>query len=288
MRPVPTHRADRPLGRVAILGLGLMGGSVARGISGLQLANRVVGWSPRSTERDAALTTGALTLAAGEWREAVADAELVVLAAPLEASCRLLEGVSEAAPAEATITDVASLKMPLAEVADRCGASDRWVGSHPMAGREVSGFWASRADLFEGARVWTVSCGADPERVRLVESLWSALGARPVAIEAQAHDRLMASVSHLPQLVANALAEVLEQAGVDASLLGPGGRDMTRLAASSPEMWAPILAHASPVLVGGLRGVAESLRRLAERVEAGDADAIGEVMARTRGWRDRA
>jgi cyclohexadieny/prephenate dehydrogenase / 3-phosphoshikimate 1-carboxyvinyltransferase len=277
--------AERPLGRVAILGLGLMGGSVARGIASLQLAHRIVGWSPESTERDAALTAGAVTLAAGQWREAVVDADLVVLAAPLEATRRLLAEVADATPATTTLTDVASLKAPLAETAEAAGVAARWVGSHPMAGAESSGFWASRADLFEGARVWTVERGAEDAHVRAVERLWTGLGAAPRAIEAEEHDRLMAWVSHLPQLLANALADVLEHAGVDADRLGPGGRDMTRLAGSDPRIWSDLLAQASPTLVGGLRGVAQRAERLADLVESGDVDGVDRLMRRTRAWR---
>jgi prephenate dehydrogenase len=285
MSTTPKTPAERPLGRVAILGLGLMGGSVARAVSGLDLAERVVGWSPESTERDAALTTGAVTFAAGRWHEAVADADLVILAAPLEATRRLLGELAEAAPAAATLTDVASLKAPVARVAEEVGLTERWVGSHPMAGAETSGFWASRADLFQGARVWTVHRGAEPEHRRTVERLWTGLGATPRDIAAEEHDRLMASASHLPQLLANALAEVLERAGVSPEQLGPGGRDMTRLAGSDPRMWGDLLAHASPALAGGLRGVAQAAQRLADLVEGGDVEGIERVMRRSRAWR---
>ena len=285
MSSAPTTKAERPLGRVAILGLGLMGGSVARAVAGLQLAERIVGWSPESTERDAALTAGAVTLAAGQWPEAVVDADLVILAAPLEATRRLLAEVAEATAETATLTDVASLKAPIADAAEAAGVAGRWVGSHPMAGAEASGFWASRAELFQGARVWTVARGAEDRHLRTVERLWTGLGALPRPIGAEEHDRLMASVSHLPQLLANALAEVLEQAGVEADRLGPGGRDMTRLAGSDPRMWADLLGHASPALVGGLRGVAQAADRLADLVEAGDVDGVERLMRRTRAWR---
>lgn len=285
MSTVPKTPAERPLGRVTILGLGLMGGSVARAVSGLELAERVVGWSPESTERDAALTAGAVTFAAARWDEAVADADLVVLAAPLEATRKLLGELGDAAPATATLTDVASLKAPVADVAEHAGLAGRWVGSHPMAGAEASGFWASRGDLFQGARVWTVHRGAGAEHRRIVDRLWRGLGAAPLDIVAEEHDRLMASVSHLPQLVANALAGVIERAGVGPEQLGPGGRDMTRLAGSDPRMWADLLAYASPALVGGLRAVATETQRLADFVEQGDVQGVEHVMRRTRAWR---
>jgi prephenate dehydrogenase len=279
---------ERPLGRVAILGLGLMGGSLARAISDLGLADRITGWSPESTERDAALTAGAVTFAAAEWSRAVSDADLVIVAAPLEATKTLLEQVGSRCPREATVTDVASLKGPLAEVARDAGLSNRWVGSHPMAGSHESGFWASRADLFAGARVWTVGDDvADEVHRQRVRRLWTSLGAKPATIGAEEHDRRMAYVSHVPQLVANALAAALAEAEVQPSELGPGARDMTRLAASSPEVWGDILRHADPAVAETLRSLARILEGLAGRVEEGDAAGIDRVMRDTRTWRGR-
>lgn len=280
-------RADRPFGRISVLGLGLMGGSLARGLSELGVATRVTGWSPESTERDAALTSGALSLAAADWREAVVDADLIVLAAPLGASCALLEGLATEAPPWATVSDVVSLKAPIAEVARAVGLADRWVGCHPMTGGTRSGFWASRSDLFSGARVWTVADEAAAERVPAVHSLWAALGARPAEIGAEEHDRLMALASHLPQLVANGLAGVLSEEGVSAAQLGPGGREMTRLAESNPETWRDLLALASPELSEGLRSLADSLVRIADLVDGGELDALDDVMRDTAAWRAR-
>jgi len=282
--PSPT---ERPLGRVAVLGLGLMGGSVARAISSLDLAAKVTGWSPLATERDAALTAGALTLAAGHWPEAVSDADLVILAAPLDATRRLLSSLADAAPETATITDVASLKAPVAEVAGAAGLTDRWVGSHPMTGGERSGFWASRGDLFAGARVWIVADESAADRARAIHGLWTSLGAIPAAIDADEHDRLMAVVSHLPQLVANALATVMSERGVRPDELGPGGRDMTRLAGSSSQMWMDLLACASPELGESLRAVGRLTHSLADAIDEGDMDAIDKIMRDTQLWRRR-
>jgi len=287
MAPSPDI-VERPLGRVAILGLGLMGGSLARAISDLELADRVTGWSPESTERDAALTAGALTFAAAEWPQAVSDADLIVVAAPLEATRTLLEQLGGEAPVGATLTDVAGLKRPVADVVRDAGLLNRWVGSHPMAGSHESGFWASRADLFAGARVWTVCDDlADEVHQARVRRLWVSLGAKPAPIGAEEHDRLMAHVSHVPQLVANALAAALADANVDPSELGPGAREMTRLAASSPEVWGDLLRHAPPEVSEALRSVAQTLERLAELVDQGDSAGLDRAMRDTRSWRGR-
>ena len=251
---------DRPFASVAILGLGAMGGSLARALSGLESAPTVVGWSPLEEERTAATESGAVSSAPDEWQEAVAGADLVVVAAPLQASCGLVSSLASATPNETTLSDVASLKLPLARVVAEANAQDRWVGSHPMAGTEESGFSASRADLYEGARVWCVAHPSGEPRMARLHALWQALGARPAAIDAEEHDRLMAVASHLPQLAANALATVLAEHEVTPDLLGPGGADMTRLAASSSEVWRDLLEHASPELVAGLRDLADAVR----------------------------
>lgn len=286
------EEAGAPLGRVAILGLGLMGGSLARGLSSLGLAERVTGWSPRSTERDAALTAGAVGFAAADWRNAVSDADLVVLAIPLAAVVDLLPELAGATPTSTTLTDVASLKEPLVRAAVAADVASRWVGAHPMAGGETSGFWASRADLYEGARVWTVRAGAEEAsgdvsdiHQRRVDRLWRGLGAEPTPIDAEEHDRLMGLVSHLPQLVSNVLASVLLEEGVDPRHLGPGGRDMTRLAAGNPLMWLDLLEHASEELVEALRSLGREATRAADLLEQQDLEGLELLMKRTRDWK---
>lgn len=268
-----------------MLGLGVMGGSLARALAALADPPHVTGWSPSAAERKAALEAGALAEAPSGWHEAAAGADLVVLAAPLRASCALLTEVAAVTSAETTLSDVASLKAPLARAAAEAGVSDRWVGSHPMAGSERSGFEASRGDLYQGARVWTVAAPGAAARSGRVHSLWRSVGARPEAIEAEAHDMLMARASHLPQLASNALAAVMANAGIVPEQLGPGGRDATRLAASGPGLWRDLFEHASPELAEGLHALAREAERIAALLEAGDLDGLEELMRSTRAWR---
>ncbi|MSR19411.1 MAG: prephenate dehydrogenase [Gemmatimonadetes bacterium] len=270
---------------VAVLGLGVMGGSLARALSALEVRPRVIGWSPRREEREAALEAGVVDEAPSEWRDAVRGADLVVLATPLGASCDLMAGVAEAASASATLSDVASLKAPLARAAAAAGVAERWVGCHPMAGSEEFGFGASSPDLYSGARVWTVACPAAADRVPQVHALWRSLGARPAEIDADEHDRLMARVSHLPQLTANALATVLMEANIRPEQMGPGGRDTTRLAGSNADLWKDLLEHASPELAKGLRELASTAERMADMLERKDVEDLADMMRTTRAWR---
>jgi prephenate dehydrogenase len=270
---------------VAVIGLGLMGGSVVRALAQLPSAPRVLGASPDAQDRAGAGRIGGVDVSA-EARDLIPQADLVVYAAPL---APILEMLPEHAPLirpDAVVTDLAGLKRPVLERARGVGLADRFVGAHPMAGGEGSGFDGGRADLFRGARVWLCADGEVERRAALrVERFWAELGARPEWTDPESHDQLMERVSQLPQLVANALALALERAGVKAADLGPGGRDMTRLAESSPQMWRDLLAYTGPDLAGLLRDVTRSTEELAAKLEAGDLEAVAELMARTRRWR---
>jgi prephenate dehydrogenase len=277
--------AEPPFERVAILGLGVMGGSLARALAELDVRPHVVGWSPSGAERVAAVEAGVVAEAPAEWHEAVEAVDLIVLAAPLRACCDLLVEVAAVTGADATLSDVASLKAPLARVAAEAGVTDRWVGCHPMAGSEQSGFEASRPDLFRGARVWTVASAGASRRAERVHALWRSVGARPEAIDAGVHDTLMARASHLPQLASNALASVLAEAGVALEHLGPGGRDATRLAGSDAGLWRDLFEHAAPELASGLHALAGAAERIARLLDEGDLDGLEELMRSTRAWR---
>ena len=276
---------DLAFQRVAILGLGVMGGSLARALSALPRGPAVLGWSPNATEANAALTAGALDEVSPSPEAAVEGADLVVLAAPLDACLSLMERLAPHLVGGRTLTDVASLKEPLARAATTLGLGDRWVGSHPMCGSADSGFASSRRDLFEDARVWLCAPEEARDHVPAVRRFWVSLGAVTAPIDAGDHDRLMALVSHLPQLTANALAATLEAAGVEPGEMGPGGRDMTRLAGSSPGVWRDILARAPMELPGHLRSTADRLLDLAALVEKGDVDALVRWLSESHAWR---
>ncbi|MEX2467103.1 MAG: prephenate dehydrogenase/arogenate dehydrogenase family protein [Gemmatimonadota bacterium] len=278
--------AETSLRTVAVLGLGVMGGSLVRALHANAPNTTVVGWSPAVGERDAALDLGVLAAAPSAWEEAVEEASLVVLAMPLGACLTMLPALDVVAPERATLMDVASLKVPVARAVTELGLAHRWVGAHPMAGSEGTGFARSRDDLFEEARVWLVAGPEAAGRVGAVHDLWRGLGGHPLEIGAEEHDRTMALVSHLPQLVSNALGAEMARRGVVLDVLGPGGRDMTRLAASSPDMWGDLLRHAAPELVQALRGVAATAAEVASALESGDTEAVERLMRETAAWRE--
>lgn len=271
-----------PFARIGIVGLGLMGGSLARALAVQPRPPEVVGWSPDPEEREQARASGALTRVTPR-AEDVLDADLVIYAVPLRAVLSLLAAHAPRWPAGAVISDVASLKAPVRAAA---GAGAAYVGAHPMAGGHASGFAAGRADLFRGSRVWlTPGEGAAAEAVARVAELWRGLGAEPRTIDAQEHDARMALASHLPQAASSALALALAEQGIAPDELGPGGRDGTRLAASSPGLWVELLLAARADDVAALDGLQRSLADIRDAVANGNEDALWALLERARAWK---
>lgn len=258
---------------VAFIGFGLIAGSVARAIraSAPSASWTMAAWSPSGAGAARAVSEAVIDRAAATPLDALIDADLVVLAGPpiacLRAMDELVGSWHAALPPSAVITDVASTKATLLERADAAGL--RYVGGHPMAGLDTSGYGASRADLFVD-RPWVVvpgrvASGEDVERVtRLVE----ACGARVVTLDAAEHDRAVAAISHLPLVVAAALVEAVAGNGTSspppdwptAKALAAGGwRDMTRLAHGEPAMGAGIAVTNAAAIADRLRDLIEVL-----------------------------
>jgi prephenate dehydrogenase len=218
--------------------------------------------------------------------DAVRDRDLVVYAAPLSATLELMEAHA-ATWGDAAVTDVVSLKRPLLERARERGFAARYVGAHPMVGGTGTGFRASVDDLFVDRPVWLTPGDAGADAVERVEGLWRSLGARTRTIDASDHDARMAWVSHLPQLLATALASVVAEQGFEAAELGPGGRDMTRLAASSWDMWRDLVEASRELDVGALEALERELATMRETLASGRWDELGKLIDRMRTWRGR-
>lgn len=270
--------------RIGIVGLGLVGGSLARALKRLDDPPRILATSLVPDDLARAVEEGVADRVHDDPGAVASDADLVVYATPLEATLALLDAHRGRWGPEAVLTDVAGLKDPVVRRAAEAGAAERFVGSHPMAGTEERGYPASRPDLFRGARVHLVRGGASGAAAERVEALWRSVGARPGWTDARGHDETMVWASHLPQLVSNAVATVLAGEGVDPGELGTGGRDVTRLAASPPEMWAELLLLAAGEGGEALRAVARELERLAALVEGARRDELVAYLEATRRW----
>ena len=270
---------------VAVVGLGLIGGSLVRGLAGQPAPPRVLGVSPDAGDREGAERQPGV-VAVADAADVVGEADVVVYATPMHVILDLLPVHARRFRDDALVTDVAGLKRPVLDAARQAGLAGRFVGSHPMAGGEATGFDGGRPDLFQDAQVWLCADPPlDPFRSARIEAFWRALGASPEWADPDVHDRLMVQVSHLPQLVSNALALALESAGVAPANLGPGGRDMTRLAASSPGVWADLIGYTTTDAAKLLRELGAQVEGLAARLEAGEVEAVAELMAQTRAWR---
>jgi prephenate dehydrogenase len=271
--------------RIAVIGLGLIGGSVALAFRQL-LGARVSGWDADPSAVARAQERAALDFAAPDLQTAIADAEAVVLAAPLGALPRLIAAALKAAPADCVVTDVGSAKRRL----EQFHADERFIGGHPLAGAETAGIEHARADLFEGA-TWYLTPVANTEGV-LYERLYRLLvgiGAQPVAIEAGEHDRMLALISHLPHVLANVLVQQTAAGGEGGHgrlpATGPSFRDVTRVAGSNSAIWTDIYLSNADALTEALDATIARLTAARELIRAGDASAIrdwNELAARDR------
>lgn len=283
------EREPGPEQRVVVVGLGLMGGSLCRALKAGPDPPTVVGVDVDAAQGSRARDAGAIDRFEMDGEGPVAEADTIVYATALGAARSLMREHAGRWREDALVTDVVSLKAPLLRLAEAEGFGARFVGAHPICGGEASGFGATHADLYRNARIWLCAApeAAPPLRSR-AEAFWRRVGGSPAWIDAQEHDERMAWVSHLPQLVANALTGALDAAGYGPEELGPGGRDMTRLAGSNPDIWRDLLEASAPFTGAGLTSVSRALEVLADLLARREIDRVREFMERTREWRDRA
>jgi prephenate dehydrogenase len=276
------------VGRLAIVGTGLIGASVALAAKRADGAE-VVGYDPDPQALAAAEARGAVDRGAESLAEAVDNAELAVVASPVAQLASQVSAVLDASEDGCTVTDVGSTKVGVCSAAL---GSDRFVGGHPVCGSEARGAEHASAELFEGA-TWflTPLAATDPARHRLVHGFVSSLGATPVAVDPVAHDRLVALTSHLPHALANLLVNQAGANRVDGHdpVAAAGGslRDMTRVAGANPRIWIDIfLENAGPVreALGEHR---KQLDRLEQALESGDAGFLAKWIGEAAGNRQR-
>ena len=268
--------------RVAVIGVGLIGGSIglaARSRAGASVS----GFDPDPRVGEQACELGAIDEAAPDLERAVAGADVVFVAAPVGALPATVARALAAAGRDCVVTDVGSTKRALAAA----GADGRFIGGHPLAGAESAGVAHARADLFEGATWYlTPAAGTAGVLYERLHRLLGSFGAQPAAIDAETHDRLMASVSHLPHVLANAL--VGQAAGMPDSdssgrlpAVGPSFRDATRVAGANSSIWTDIYLANRDAIVDGIDDLVAGLQQVRGWLAAGDREAV-------RDWNDRA
>jgi prephenate dehydrogenase len=278
---------------VAILGVGLLGGSLGLALKKRRLAGRVTGFVRRTESLRDCWETGAVDFPTSDLKSAVEGADLVFLCLPVGSMNSIAEQIQPYLKPDALATDVGSVKAePVADLESIFERSPaRFVGSHPMAGNEKTGVRNARADLFDGkVCVVTPTERSCAEAVDRLEETWHGLGARVLRCSPEAHDEYVSVTSHLPQIVASALAsEVLDSRSpaTQTELCAAGFRDTTRLASSSPEMWRDItLANQRNIS----RAVDSFIGRLIEfkqRVDSRNAEALLDYFSSARTARQR-
>ena len=261
--------------RVAILGVGLIGGSIGLAARG-RVDAEVCGYDPDERVRARALELGAIDTQAAGVASAVTGADVVFAAAPIGALEEMVRLALEHAGPDCVVSDVGSTKRFLADVA----ADARFVGGHPLTGAETAGVDHAREDLFDGATWYLTPAKGSTAGVlyERLHRLLSRFGARPVAIDAGTHDRLMACVSHLPHVLANLLvgqaASLLGEESQRLPAVGPSFRDATRVAGANSAIWTDIYIANRDALVAGIDEFAARLAEIRAALDAGDAPAI--------------
>jgi prephenate dehydrogenase len=274
-----------PIDRVAIIGLGLMGGSLARALSARDVF--VLGHDRRGDTLEAAMRSGAVREALDLRAGGDVDADVVVLATPIDAVLTALPELAPRLSRARLVMDLSSTKASIVAAAEVTPVRDRFVGAHPLTGSHRSGWYAARASLFDDARVFlSPTPSARPEVVTLATEFWRALRAGVEIIDAHEHDVQMAWRSHLPHMLSVSLALTLDAARIDRGSLGPGGRDLTRLAGGPPSMWTPIAEDNDAALVDAISAFEEQLGRLKAVIRDGHSTEINALLGKGVAWFD--
>ena len=281
------------IGKLVVIGVGLIGGSFALALKRARAVKLVVGVGRTRSNLSAALDLGVIDEATQEPALAVQEADLVLLAMPVGQMPAIMARIAPRLSPHTVVTDAGSTKRNVIAYANRHLAAHLagFVPAHPIAGTENSGAAAAFPDLFRGRNViLTPQAATAPRAQRLVRSAWEACGARVMRLTAAEHDAIFAAVSHLPHVVAYALVNTLSRRRNARQLFGfsAGGlRDTVRIAGSSPEMWTDICIANRDLLLRALGDYEEELGRLRAAIKSGHAGALKHMFERARSARAR-
>jgi prephenate dehydrogenase len=278
--------------QLTIIGVGLIGGSLARACCKKGLVEELVGVDASRSNLERAVELGVIDRGAESLEEGVRGADGVVLATPMSTFIPLARQMADHLEEGCLVTDVGSTKESVVEPLEQIiQPRASFVGGHPIAGTEKSGVEASFDTLFEGYRcILTPTGRTDPEALSRVQALWEACGMAVVCMDPTTHDELMAAISHLPHVVAYALVHALlgfSSNDQEPLAFSAGGfRDFTRIAASHPEMWRDICLTNREPLLGMIDRFADSLADIREAIEGSDGATLEELFAAARRIRE--
>lgn len=279
--------------RLAVIGLGLIGGSVIRALRSAGCVGDIAGYDAEPRRMQWALSNGVIDRCAASAAEAVLTADLVVIAVPVLRTAEAMQALSGGLQPGAVVTDVGSTKQSvLADIERVCGELPAWfVAGHPIAGTEKSGVEHAFPELFRGHRVvLTPHRAQDTAALARVQALWEATGARVVLMDAARHDAIFAATSHLPHVLAFSFVDMLARLETHDDIFpnaGGGFRDFTRIASSSPQMWHDIVRANAEAVSALLGQQIESLQNVQQQVQQGDWDALKKMFERARSAREQ-
>ena len=281
------------IGRLAVIGVGLIGGSLARALRAAGAVDEVVGCGRGRPNLEQAVELGVIDRFSHDIAEAVQDADVVFLSVPLGAMAGAFAALRDHLPAHALITDGGSAK---GSVVHDCREQApellaRYIPGHPIAGTEHNGVSASFAELYQDRRVILTPLSENaPESVALVRQMWEACGAEVTEMSVEHHDEVLAATSHLPHMLAFGLVDMLARLKENDEIFryaAGGFRDFTRIASSNPVMWRDICIANREALGPMLNAFAGEMNLLAERIHRGDGEALLEIFERAKAARDR-
>lgn len=272
----------KSLRQVSIIGLGLLGGSVALAVRQRMPGVQVVGYSHRAATRRKAKALGIATQVVGDLAAATATADLVILATPIFTFEEYFADLSRTVPPGCIVTDVGSTKLlPHQWAEQRLGNSARYVGSHPIAGSEQRGVEFARDDLFDTARcILTATPATDRTAMKLLKDFWSALGCSMRVMSPAEHDRVYANISHLPHVIAAGLVNASDDE--DMKFAGKGFLDSTRISSGPASIWTDVLLANRENIAAGLDRTIAELSRLQAAIRDGQRDRITELLETAR------
>lgn len=281
--------------QAAIIGVGLIGGSLGMILRRKGLASRVIGVGRRIENLKTAVELGAIDRYVVDPKDGVKDADLVVLATPVDTYDRHLKEWASCLKSGTIVTDVGSIKGGLVEQSERAMPADvHFVGGHPIAGKEKTGVAAGSDQLFAGARcILTPTKWTNQRALEQVRIMWQEAGSIVLTMDPHLHDKILGAVSHLPHVAAFALMNALIDIRAQVPALdlaghsGGGLRDTTRIAASSPEMWRDIFLWNRDNLVAFIEAYERSLGELKRLIRTGDAAGIEKALERAKQEREK-
>ena len=281
----------RQFDTIAIVGLGLIGGSFAIDVRRLGLAKRILGYDNNSENRVEISNRSLVDYLAESPDAKLTEAQLVMLAVPVKAFTEVLSKIRPYLSTSAILTDTGSVKLPLLQLmGSPINTGIRFVGGHPIAGSENFGPLSAKENLFCGKRfILTPETNTDRDDVRTVCKIWESIGSIVSEMDAEDHDQIFASVSHLPHLLAYASIQAIADSSVPEglSLSGAGLKDFSRIASSSPEMWADIFLENQENLLSRMNTFKDVVAKLEDAIKRNDKEKLIELLAQAKTERDR-